>query len=38
MFEAKTSEQIPNGEVPTQQEPESIAKEGICKVMRLVPK
>ncbi|XP_068691732.1 AP-1 complex subunit gamma-1-like isoform X1 [Montipora foliosa] len=27
VFEAKTPEQIPNGEVPTQQEPESIAKE-----------
>ena len=27
-FEAKTSEQIPNGEVPTQQEPENVSKEG----------
>lgn len=28
VFETKASEQIPNGEVPTQQEPQTVTKEG----------
>ena len=33
VFETKPSEQIPNGEVPTQQEPETVTKEGTFELL-----
>ena len=34
VFETKASEQIPNGEVPTQQEPETVTKQGTFELLR----
>ena len=34
VFETKASEQIPNGEVPTQQEPETVTKEGTFELLK----